>query len=248
MSLPIYGMVSCYREGHLSYAAVESLLKCCREVFVLEGPVGDADAWADVVTPASEGKAGLESEFPKHRRVHVERGQGWVSDADKRTQLLKWVQRWRPGEAWGVVLDGDEVFLWSEFLPDYLARSEAEKIPGGVKIKLVFEDGQVYEQGSRCLRIDVVESYVLSGYQFKLRGVATPVIIPIIAAKQAPLQGEPHVLHRGYLRPPDRNQAGLRMSRHELDALAELGIGQASPDGPIRISPGRKVIIPGVDR
>lgn len=244
MILPIYGLVSSYREGRLTMSAVESLLECCREVFVLEGPVGDVAAWGELV--AGGGEPGLASEFPKHsRRVHVRRESGWETDAAKRTALVRWVQEWRPGPAWGVVVDGDETLLWARFLPDYLARSEADEVPGGVKVKLVFEDGQVYETAARCLRLELIDEYVLSGYQLRLKGQATVWVSPIVPAKQAPLQGEPHVFHRGYLRPPERNNPALRLSGLELEALAELGIGQPSPEGVVRVTPGRKIIIPG---
>lgn len=249
--MPVYGMVSCYREGRLSHAAVSSLLRCCRQVFVLEGPVGDVAAWARLETE-DKLEAGFASEFPRNSgRVYVRHGDGWETDAAKRTALLHWVQEWRLNddsrkEAWGVVLDGDEALLWAEYLPDYLARAERDdRGRGGMKLKLSFEDGQVYETGARCLPIHLVDEYVLSGYQLRLKGLATVWTSPIIPASKAPMQGEPHILHRGYLRPPERNAAGLRLSGRELEALADLGIGAPSPDGPVRITPGRRVIIPG---
>ncbi|MGH7189766.1 MAG: hypothetical protein ACREF0_11390 [Acetobacteraceae bacterium] len=244
--LPVYGLVSSYREGHLVTVAVESLLRFCDKVFCLEGPVGNVDEWAKLVTGGGE-EAGYESEYPKNKhRVFVRHGKGWASDAVKRTDLVRWVQSFDGGPAWGIILDGDETWIWAEHMRDYLVRSESTHVLGGVKFKLCFEDGQVYETAARTLRVDAIDEYVLSSYQIRLKGMATVWTSPIIPARVPPLQGEPHILHRGYLRPPKRNEAALRLSTHELDDLVALGIGQPSPEGPLRISVApKRVIIPG---
>lgn len=209
------GLISSYREGRLLLTAIRSLLACCDVVYVLDAPIIDA--------PAS----GEESVF-WHRKTAppelvVWRDGIYSSDADKRSELLNRVKQRQPGPLWGVVLDGDEVLLWPELLPDYLAHADSNGHTGKT-IKVVFEDGQVYESSARLLRIDLIERYILSSYQFALKDYTTAWVAPIIPASKPPMQGEPHILHRGYLRAGERNAPAERMSRRELDELATLGI------------------------
>lgn len=213
----IFGLISSYNEGRLTVTAVRSLLACCDRVLVLDGPIGD--------TP-SAGDASVFYDGKKQPgNLFIRRGGPWASDAAKRTELIRWAQAQHEGPCWAVILDGDEALIWPEMLPDYIARSDASREgPGGIKIKLAFEDGQLYETGARVYRLDAVDYYVLSSYQMKLKGMETIWTSPLTTPQRAPFQGEPHIFHRGYLRPPARNAPALRQSKAEIDELAKLGI------------------------
>lgn len=208
------GLLSSYREGGLAAAAVASLRACCDTVLCLEGPAG------------ATLEAGDPTVFTRERRrpqdVLVREG-AWASDAAKRTELVAWAKRLYPGPLWGLVLDGDEALLFPELLPDYLDRADRQQAgPGGLRLKIVEPDGQVYESAARALRIDLVADYVLSGYQIRLEGSQTVVTLPLLPAEKPPIIGEPHILHRSYLRPPERNERALRLGARELDELEEL--------------------------
>lgn len=213
--LPVVGLMSTFREGRLALAAVDSLLRCCDTVFALEGPIGDTDPQAGEETMFWRGRKVPPGIVVKHLREPS------ASDAAKRTMLLDWAKEKTGGPFWGVVLDGDEVLLWPELLPDYLWRAEHADEPGGVALRVCEADGQVYESSARAMRFDRVRRYVLSGYQMELESgvVAT---FPLVPAKRPPIMGEPHILHRAYLRPPKRND-GARLSAAERDDLVSLG-------------------------
>ena len=208
---PVVGMISSWREGRLAYAAAASLLQACDRVYVLEGPVDGVDT--------TEGEP---SEWPNDGHLIIREAPSYATDAAKRTALLRWVQNKNPGPCWGITLDGDEVLLFPELLRDYLIRAERENERAGMRLKVCEADGQVYESGVRCLRVDHVEGFVLSGYQITLKDSAAVVTLPMVPSEKAPIMGEPHILHRSYLRPPARNLAAARLSSQELDLLDEL--------------------------
>jgi hypothetical protein len=211
---PIHGLVSSYREGALAQLAVRSLLEFCDRVLVLEGPVeGVTEGLGD---PSSfwRGKA-----RPQHLAVREGR---FASDAAKRTVMARWSQEVaRGGEHWDVIVDGDEEMLFGYALPHYLARAEHET-RGAMKLKIAEHDGQVVESSARCLPGHTVDSYLLSSYQIVLTS-GVLVTLPHLTATKAPIMGEPHLLHRAYLRPPERNAPSQRL--HEQERLAMVGLG-----------------------
>lgn len=224
--LPVVGLLSTFREGLLARDAVRSLLGCCDRVLCLEAPIGAADPDAGEPSRLWDGK-----KRPPSLLVS-ERGP-FATDAAKRTALLRWAHRFQQQigqpEWWAVVLDGDEVLLWPELLPAYLERARAEDAAGSLKLKLVTAaDGrsEVQETGARILPGHLVDEYVLSSYQIRLRGTATVLTLPNGPAQRPPLQGEPHILHRSYLRPPSRTD---RQSEAERIALVELGFSHLEP-------------------
>lgn len=222
---PIIGLVSTYREGALTIATVRDLLKCCARVLVLEGPVGDTPAIGEATQVWGSKK------IPPN--IFVKHGGPWATDAAKRTALLKWAQATIPGSCWGITLDGDEIMPWAEYLPDYIRHSESRPEPGGVEIKVCFEDGQVYTSRTRCLRIDLLDSYLISSVQILLKsGVVLASTLGF--GKSGPLHGEPHVLHRGYLRTIERGDPAWRMSKQELEELARMEVETAMGIVPAR--------------
>lgn len=232
---PIVGALSTYREGRLAVDAVRSLLVCCDQVLVLEGPVGDVPERGEptVLFDGRKPPGGL------LRR----NGGPWASDAVKRTVLLRWAQARVQGPFWLVVLDGDEVLLWPELLPSYLDHArqlEQERGPGAVKLKLVQYDDvscEVQETGCRLLPGHLIHDYVLSSYQVRLKGMSTVLTLPLGPALRPPVAGEPHIVHRPYLRPTLRNAPEARLSELERDDLVELGMTHL--ERPQLVVPGR---------
>lgn len=210
---PIIGLCSSYNEGQLAIAAVRDLSKCCDRVLILEGPIGETPNVGEP-TQAWTGRKQPSNVFLKH-------GGPWATDAAKRTALLKWAQAMNTGACWGVTLDADEIMPWAEYLPDYIRHSESRGEAGGVELKVCFEDGQVYTSRTRCFRIDTVESYLISSVQLQLKsGLVWACALGF--GKTGPLHGEPHVLHRGYLRSAERGDPAWRMSKQELEELARM--------------------------
>jgi hypothetical protein len=227
----IVGLVTTYREGRLALGAIESLRKGCDLVLVLDGPA-----------PPDREPVGDPTPYPRDQgRLLIRRGQ-WEDDAAKRTALVLWArQLWarspksdRGDGLWLVWCDADEVLLWSEYLPDYIAAAVAHEATrnatGGFSLRHVEPDGSVHLSGGRVLNGLHVARYLVSGYQVELANglvVALPLTplcsaggIPLappegipsdegerdlwLATNRPPLQGEPHTLHRHPLRKPDR--------------------------------------------
>ena len=230
----LVGLVSSYREGRLLRGAVDSLRDHVDHVFVFEGSAG---------MPVSA--EAPESELPREgSRVTVEHG-AWATDAAKRTAIVKRVNAAYPGEAvWGVWVDGDEVLVNGAFLFDLLQavvwRGDDPPV-AGYPIRLVEMDGAVVVCRAKVLRIDLVANYVVSssGIRFKNGIVQAEGNLPDRIGEwwvpermavlergdrmmDAPLPGEPILLHRSPLRHPAR--VGVRMHVQEGEELKKLGV------------------------
>lgn len=213
---PIVGLVSSYDEGAMLRPCLESLADCCQRILVLDGPIGGLP-----VVPVDT------SDVPPQAIVRRSRAP-WDSDAAKRTELIRWAQKWIPGPAWAVVLDGDEILWAARYLPEYLARCEDDP-DGAMKLKLVEagDDVVVYETGARVLPLERIDRYVLSSYQIKLRGSETVVSLPLAPASRPPAYHEPHIVHRAYLRTGARK--AVRQSVDEARRLRALGLDVPDP-------------------
>lgn len=235
----IVGLVSTWNEGRLAADAVRSLLACCDVVLVQDGPIGEA-------------AGGIPTDWTAFRRdprvIVASQGAPYVSDADKRTWLLERTLRY-PGPVWGVILDGDELLVHGGQVPALLEHHEAqaalqEREPLRVPLRLVDGDGTTSVVTGRILRVDLAERYVHSSYEIRLRNGVTVALgngrlvggdepdttrLDVTTGLQLrrPLQGEPHILHRPYLRAPQRD--AVRQSAAEgagFETLVrEAGLG-----------------------
>lgn len=235
------GLVSTYKEGSLAAGAVRSLLACCHRVYIADGPIGEPGEGPDTDWGVFK---------RDHQRVIVSQG-AWASDAEKRTYLLEKTRRHGPG-CWGVVLDGDELLIDGEHLPEMVeATRERDRVQGGrsynVSLRLVEWDGSCSKIPARVLRFDLIERYLLSSYNLQLVGNAISPALgneplrlsgePDLAAtegefqRRRPLAGEPHILHRSFLRSP------ARTARRQNAAEGE-GFERLVAQSPIAVAQG----------
>lgn len=242
----IVGLVSCYEEGLLAAAAVDSLLPACDRVHVADGPIGDA---------APGGLAtGWQERYRREQRVSIHYD-AWESDAGKRSWLLAKTRRY-PAPTWGVIVDGDELLVHGEQIPALIEYREAQADAAGqvalnVPLRLVEADGSVGFLTARVLRLDLIERWLISSYHILLRSrveVSLPNAYPLQCGEpdrretepttglqiRRPHQGEAHILHRPGLRAPQRSAE--RQSAAEgtvFDSLVrEAGLGVAHGERP----------------
>ena len=226
----IVALMSTYREGNLALAAARSVLPACDALVLYEGAVGEPAAGGD---PTPVGPIDAACAAVDVRYWHEE-GE-WETDAGKRTALLELATEvlWG-GESdakepfWCFWIDGDEIMLWPEYLPDYCARAEHVGGAGGFPLRIVEFDGSVAQAHGRVFRGDKVARFLEGSYQVELHGgmvVALPnekicdaggvpysteiVKLEHLAELRPPLAGEPHILHRWPLRSPERQAARL---------------------------------------
>lgn len=240
----IVGLCSTYREGRLAESAVRSLLPAVDRVIVLDGPIGDAPP------------AGPETDWRriKDGRVLVKRG-AWRTDAEKRTAMLgeakaAWAH-WNTASTtvplWGVILDGDELLLHGEVLPEYFDAIHPDAL--GFSLHLMELDGSCSYIPNRVLRLNRISSWAISSYAFVVDGITvSKPNVKILAAgepdvaervnvgdamrqRRRPLAGEPHILHRSVLRSPERQQV-QRQHMAEAEQFAQLAQGQPVGDAP----------------
>lgn len=215
----IVGLISSHREGWLVRGAIETALEGCDTVLVFEGPVGGAT------------DAGEPSALDKLPSGVVVKRSEWASDATKRTQMVRWAQERLGGNErvlWGLWLDGDELLCNGRWLPDYIRRVEAGG-DHGFTIRIVeLQDGSIARAPSRIFRADLIDHYVHGAYQFLAKGSSVVVTLPNQPEsdiewqkdRQAhetmfmrpPLPGEPHIVHRAFLRPPSE-----RVRLHQVE-------------------------------
>lgn len=189
----IVGLVSSYREGNLVAGAVRTAAAGCELVLVLEAPI------AGVELAGSRASA-----LRASSRVLVrETAEPFESDAAKRTELLRWAQRVHAGKIgagrarvdeplWCVWVDGDELLLWGEWLPDYIERADEERLEsgaGGFPLRLVEPDSSVHLSWGRVIDGLAVKRYRTGAYEVELVSgmtVALP-LTPICSAGGIPL-------------------------------------------------------------
>lgn len=234
----LLGLCSTYKEGELSRMAIESCLAAhFDQVIVFEGPAGEElpgelpDSWIPPAVTARNGR--------------------WKTDAAKRTAMVK-ATRGFSEPTWGVWVDGDEVLLNGEFLRDQLQavlwRDEREggQPTAGFPLRLVEMDGSVAVCRAKCVRVDLIERYIVSssGILFRNGAMMAEGNLPMAQAEwwipermrlleegrmilTPPLPGEPYLLHRSPLRHPER--AKVRLHVQEGRELDRLGLLPAKP-------------------
>jgi hypothetical protein len=225
----IVGLTPTYREGPLAAAAVRCLLECCDVVYACEGPAGP---------PHTDGS---ETVWPKdlirESRVSFTHGE-WSSDAAKRNAMLERTRRY-PAPVWGVYLDADEILIGARWLPDLIHAHDVNTPDGedaaAIDLLITEVDGSV-GRVHRVFRLDRLEAHLLSMSQLKFRGLESVVTFPLIpvwrpgeevtAFNRPPLQGEPHIHHRAYYRPPAR--AEHRLHQAEIDEFRRLEQAEAT--------------------
>lgn len=246
----IVGLVSTYREGRMAASAVRSLQACADVVHVLEGPIGDAP---------DAGKLTDWRSFRKDQTVHVHGGL-WPSDAAKRTELLGFTRRYPP-PVWAVIVDGDEILMHGEYLPDLIEHVEAKDDASGettfaFPLRIMEVDGSCAILGGRVLRADLVDAYLISSYHLLLRNgvevslpneplrfAGEPDLAPVEGEsierqRRRPLAGEPHILHRSFLRAPQRaaqRQNVAEATEFERLAAASGVVGERAAEGGVPI-------------
>ncbi len=226
--MKLVGLVSSYQEGPLTLAAVRNLEPVCDHVVCFDGPVDNADA------------SGEPSLFPRENDSLTVKHGSWLTDAEKRTDLLGWAREMYPGEVWGLWNDGDELLMFGENLRDEIRRnaeSAAESAEvGGFPLPLVeLASGDVSLCFGKCVRLDLIAAYLISSSWLVLesgeeKGLPNQ---PVWSWRHGPLwqiddngtphprcrpvlAGEPHLLHRSQTRSPKREVE----RQHEAEARA----------------------------
>lgn len=227
----IVALMSSYREGALGLAAARSVLPACDVLIVLEGAVGVAAPGGDPTPLIEIREAGREAGVTCYATTVEE---PFASDASKRTELLrqaKFLGRGDHDPLWCFWIDGDELLLWSEYLPDLIARAAYDNDNAGFPIRIVELDGSVVQAHGRVFRGDLIDEFIEGSYQVLLesgmvvalpntpicvsggvpcaRPDGEPVTVEDLAELRPPLAGEPHFLHRTMLRDPARQARRL---------------------------------------
>ena len=218
--MKIVGLVPTFQEGRLAWSAIGSLYAGCDHVAVFDGPVGGN---------AATGRASV---FPKPDGKFTVKHGAWESDAAKRTAMLRWVQSrtWLEDDTWIVWLDGDEVMLWGEYLPDMIERACEEggddSPVGGIPIRLTELEGTTSLAMGRVLRASAVSEYLISISLVALANGETVTLgnLPVWNWRDGPMlvsrddqggivvdprcrpatPGEPQILHRSAWRSKTR--------------------------------------------
>ena len=212
----IVGMIPTYKEGKLARDAIISIGPAVDCILVFEGPiVGAPDSGID--TDYRKLGKSLESKV-------IRKSGSWKSEVHKRNEMLEFTRRYnRNGPVWGLYLDADEVILWPEYIESYIEACDAQAPEGEVNaacpLLRVEIDGSV-QKLHRIIRLDLLERHVLSMSQWKFFGSEMIVTFPAIPEERTPNQGEPHIFHRAFLRPPKRGD--FRLYEKEIEDFTLL--------------------------
>lgn len=226
-------LMSLYKEGHLAYEGFKSVLELDCPVIIYEGPAGP---------PLPQEVP--DTDYSLFGRTSVHRG-SWPSDAAKRTSMVKYAQKHWKGPLWGLWLDGDDLLVNGKWLPGILqAITDQDAVDGdpaepvaGWPMLIIENDGSVGINMSRCLRIDLVDEYLVSSSVIRMKGGAELAVglIPYPWHQwrkrredapegweflRPPIPTEPFTVHRPHLRHPLRRQHRLHQAEPaELDRL-----------------------------
>lgn len=215
--IPIVCFISTYREGKLPRGAIRSALKATPHIIVFEG------------LTESEHVEGEATSLGRQYRQYLKEIAVWKSETEKRNAMLAYARRFFRNDFWILILDGDEILVWGEYLRDWLdvLKPGADSAENVVPLKrteastawIENEDGVKVTNGiytdiapSRLYHSSIIHSYYVGCWQFH-----TPDgQIAVMSHRQSdrpPAYGEPHIHHRSYLRRHDR--AEFRARDHE---------------------------------
>lgn len=236
----LVGIVPTYNEGPLAATAIHSIMDACDTVVVYEGPVGEAP---------NAGEQTLLDEFKRTPKVIVKHGE-WKNETQKRNAMLDFTRR-LPTPTWGLYLDADEVFIGAEYVRDYIWAA-CHNAPEGNETTaipvMITEVDYSVARAHRLLRLDRLECHLLSMSQLRFFRSNVVPTFPLVHVwrpgddvtgdAHPPMQGEPHIHHRSYYRPPLRGEFRLHKGEvadwndMERDALQRLGIAGLDMDLP----------------
>ena len=231
----LVALVSCFREGRLVRSAIESVAPHVDRVYVFDGPFG---------TVPEGGEESELDDLPENVTV-ARQATPVADDAAKRTAHVKWVRQHehkhlRFWPLWALILDGDEILVNGEQLRIHAERARTQDRL--ISLRIAEWDGTVMRTFHRLLRADLVSRYELGAHRFYWSDVEGLQVHPnyvelspdrgvaelVEASRQVlrlpwrwPLQGEPHILHRPYLRPDGR------FDERASDAEAEWAAAEA---------------------
>jgi len=121
-------------------------------------------------------------------RIYLTPARSYPDPTAKRNAAFTWSKR--IGAGWVVWLDGDELLLWGEYLPDMIGRAEAEETAvGGFPLRIVEADGSVGLNYGRVVRTTAVRKYVLDASQAELH---TGVVVGLPNEKICAAGGVPY--------------------------------------------------------
>lgn len=199
----IYCLISSYREGLLLRSTVESARQSCDVISVFEGAV-ESDSSREYAVTVKE--SGI---WPGYFGSGIATCFGtWKTDAAKRTFMLRWAKSHREQHykdidepQWVLWLDGDEILVWGEYLRDYCDRADRETAVGGFPLRIVEQDGSVYQSYGRIFQAEAVAEILESSYQVQL---ASGMVIALPNTPLCSSGGIP-------LNPPSHGSLGFKL-------------------------------------
>lgn len=224
---PIVCLVSTFREGELVQGALRSILPLGCDVIVYEG------ATSAKSSPTLGRRTDLGDFFHSWPgRLWFTEGE-WRDEAAKRNAMLDHARTIMEGRPfWALTLDADEILLWAEYLPDWLAILHPSGPPDYEQSVLPLKEIQPGEpwtehgpatmiHPSRCVHSSFLGEYVTGLVVARTPDGALEANFTWYPSPLPPVQGEPHLHHRYYLRTGDR--AELRSYRLEAEELEKAG-------------------------
>lgn len=214
MADPIIALISTYKEGKLPQGAIRSVISIAQDIVVFEGPTEGYEVEGD------------KTDLGRFRRF-LRSNTSWPDEHTKRTAMLndtrKLIMRGKP--FWALVIDGDEILIWGEYLQDWLnvlepgyPHSEENLVP----IKRTEAAWKAYADGAVGPYADIAPSRLyhssfVAEYRVGAWGITTTDgkegYLDHRESERPPVYGEPHIHHRPYLRRHER--ASLRLSAYE---------------------------------
>lgn len=212
---PIICLMSTYREGLLPRGAIRSALKATPHVVVFEG----------LTEIGSEIPESEPTNLGPYKRYLKFTGQ-WNSETAKRTAMLDYARNKFGKSFWVLLLDADELLVWGEYLPDWLSVLNPKDpkevvVPIKVTEAAYRKDPETKEETDRfwtdigpshLYHSSLIKRYAVGAWQFETWDGQIVKLDRLPAARE-PMQGEPHILHRSFLRRGERRF--FRANQHE---------------------------------
>lgn len=203
---PIIAFISSYKEGSLIQGTIRSIISTAYHIIIFDGKHQEDDI------------DGPDTDLGIYRKASATRiswMQGeWKSETEKRNAMLNYARnRFAFQDFWILTIDADEIFVWEEYLSDWLSvlnpgyPGEENIVPiKRTEMQVHPTTKQIWTDlaPSRLVHSSMIKEYLVGCWKIKTPDDLEGFLNHVSPAPMPAVPGEPQIHHRAYLRRGER--------------------------------------------